>query len=243
MYNLQKESVIITGAASGIGSAVTKRCIKEGMTVIACDCNNNALKEQSRLYNKESYYPLCFDVSSHEEVNKNFKDIFEKFPECTSLVNNAGIYLAKNILEYLPEEIDLVLKVNIKGAIYCTKEFMKHNKKRNSSIVNISSVSGQEGSSDAIYGLSKAGLIGLTKSCAMNFAPKTRVNAVAPGLVNTSMMKSVPEWRQKEYREKDLIDSPIEADDVASSVVFLLSDQSKHITGSVIDLNNGAYLR
>ena len=110
-------------------------------------------------------------------------------------------------------------------------------------IVNMSSVSGIEGSSDAIYGLSKAAILGLTKSCAMNFSPYIRVNAVAPTMVNTPMMGVIPDWRKEEYLSHELIHTPVMPEDVADTVVFLLSDKSKHYTGATFDINNGGYLR
>ena len=109
--------------------------------------------------------------------------------------------------------------------------------------MNLSSVSGQEGSSDAIYGSSKAAILGLTKSCVMNFSPYIRVNAVAPTIVNTSMMDTIPEWRKKEYLSHQLIDTPVLPEDVADTVVFLLSDKTRHYTGATFDINNGSYLR
>lgn len=109
--------------------------------------------------------------------------------------------------------------------------------------MNMSSVSALEGSSDAIYGLSKAAILGLTKSCAMNFSPYIRVNAVAPTMVHTPMMDTIPAWRKKEYLSHQLIDTPVLPEDVADTVVFLLSDKSKHYTGATFDINNGGYLR
>ena len=107
----------------------------------------------------------------------------------------------------------------------------------------MSSVSGMEGSSDAIYGLSKAAILGLTKSCAMNFSPYIRVNAVAPTMVNTPMMGTIPDWRKEEYLSHQLINTPVLPKDVADTVVFLLSDKAKHYTGATFDINNGGYLR
>ena len=108
------------------------------------------------------------------------------------------MYLGKNLLDYEEKEIDFVMDTNIKGYIYFSKYFgeLLMEKETEGAIINISSVSGMEGSSDAIYGMSKAAILGLTKSCAMNFSPYIRVNAVAPTMVNTDMMKNIPEWRK-----------------------------------------------
>jgi len=153
--------------------------------------------------------------------------------------------LAKNILDYKVDEIDKVLDINVKGFIYLSQMFGKKlfQSQRKGVIVNMSSVSGMEGSSDAIYGLSKAAILGLTKSCAMNFSPYIRVNAVAPTMVNTPMMGTIPDWRKEEYLSHHLINMPVLPEDVADTVVFLLSDKAKHYTGATFDINNGGYLR
>lgn len=185
------------------------------------------------------------DVSNYEEVSNFFEYLDREHPDVEGLVNNAGIYLAKNIVNYQIDEINKVLDINIKGCIYFSQLFgkkMMHSKSKGV-IVNMSSVSGMEGSSDAIYGASKAAIIGLTKSCAMNFSPYIRVNAVAPTMVNTSMMETIPNWRKEEYLSHQLIETPVMPEDIANTVVFLLSDKTKHYTGATFDINNGGYLR
>lgn len=232
---LKHQKVIVTGAASGIGKAVVKQCLHEGASVIACDINAHALSE---LLNEMDNHPdLCsytLDVRRYNEVAAFFSEMAEKKP--TALVNNAGIYLGKSLLDYSPEEIEKVLSVNIKGYIYFTQEFGKHlfQKKDKGAIVNVSPVSGIEGSSDAVYGCSKA---------AINFSPTIRVNAIAPTMVLTPMVETIPEWRRKEYLSKELIQSPVLPEDVAHTVTSLLSDKAKHYTGATFDIYNGVYLR
>ncbi|MMZ59584.1 3-oxoacyl-[acyl-carrier-protein] reductase FabG [compost metagenome] len=153
--------------------------------------------------------------------------------------------MGKNILDYKEDEIDKVLDINVKGYVYLSQLFGDFMVRRKNSgvILNMSSVSGIEGSSDAIYGLTKAGILGLTKSCAMNFSPYIRVNAVAPTIVETSMMDNIPKWRIEEYTNHQLIKQPLLPEDVAHTVTFLLSEKSKHYTGATFDINNGCYLR
>ncbi|MEK4513251.1 SDR family oxidoreductase [Paenibacillus anaericanus] len=243
---LKNRIVIVTGAASGIGREVVTQCLLEGASVIACDINEHSLDDLKRstadhlvLYT----YPL--DVSNYDEVALFFDYVKAEHPNINGLVNNAGIYLAKNILDYQAEEIDQVLNINVKGFIYFSQMFgrLLMNSQREGIIVNMSSVSGIEGSSDAIYGSSKAAILGLTKSCAMNFSPYIRVNAVAPTMVNTPMMNTIPEWRKEEYLQHQLINTPVLPEDVANTVAFLLSDKAKHYTGATFDINNGGYLR
>jgi len=245
---LKHKKVIVTGAASGIGKEIVKQCLQEGAAVLACDIHESFLqhlKESVDEHEQNRLYTYQLDVSKYEEVARFFAYVEEEHSDVDSLVNNAGIYLAKNILDYQEHEIDKVLDINVKGYIYFSQRFGKKmiQSQRKGVIVNMSSVSGLEGSSDAIYGLSKAAILGLTKSCAMNFAPYLRVNAVAPTMVSTPMMETIPDWRKKEYLSHQLIDTPVLPEDVADTVVFLLSDKSKHYTGATFDINNGGYLR
>lgn len=243
---LKNKKIIVTGAASGIGKEIVKQCLQEGASVIACDINEQFLNDLKRSMDDCSIlHTYQVDVSNYEDVIKFFEYIDADHSDVDGLVNNAGIYLAKNILDYQPDEMDKVLDINVKGCIYFSQNFGKKllQDQRYGVIINMSSVSGMEGSSDAIYGLSKAAILGLTKSCAMNFSPYIRVNAVAPTMVNTPMMNSIPNWRKEEYLSHQLIGTPVLPEDVADTVVFLLSDKAKHYTGATFDINNGGYLR
>lgn len=243
---IKNRKVIVTGAASGIGKEIVKRCLHEGASVIACDINEHSLYDLKRsIDNRNDLHTYQLDVSNYEEVTRFFGYIKAEHSDVNGLVNNAGIYLAKNILDYQVNEIDKVLNINIKGFIYFSRIFgqVLLQDQRKGVIINMSSVSGMEGSSDAIYGLSKAAILGLTKSCAMNFSPYIRVNAVAPTMVNTPMMGNIPDWRKNEYLSQQLIDTPVLPEDVAETVVFVLSDKAKHYTGATFDINNGGYLR
>ncbi|EKE18652.1 MAG: oxidoreductase [uncultured bacterium] len=245
MLNLENRKIIITGAASGIGKAVSLKLAQQGSIVYAVDINKNELEKLKGEKYGEKIQTYVVDVSVPEQIKHFFimLDQEEIFPD--SLVNNAGIYLAKSILDYENNEIDRVFNTNIRSAVLFSKYFAKRMiiDKKNACIVNVSSVAGQEASSDAVYGLSKAALIGLTKSNALNFSPNIRVNAVAPGIVDTPMAHIITKERRESYREDELLNNPIQPEDVANTIIFLLSDASKHCTGAVFDINNGCYLR
>ncbi len=237
---LKDKTVLVTGAAHGIGRAIVECCLREGARILAVDIDAKGLtalqvKDPSQIAIKE------LDVADSRSVAALFSEI--ELPD--ALVNNAGIYLGKNILEYSDELLDRVIDVNLKGAFNFSKHFGKLvlDHKKQGVIVNISSLAGQEGSSDAAYGMSKAAIIGLTKSTAMNFAPRIRVNAVAPTLVETSMAAQVPAWRKEEYQKGALIKQILQPMDVAETVVFLLSNRASHYTGAMFDINNGNYFR
>lgn len=243
---MNKKTIIVTGAASGIGKEIVSQCLKKAFSVIACDINKESLEKlNSDLPNTDKLFTYSVDVSDYLQVLQFFEDITPHHSQLYGLINNAGVYLSQNLLEYTAEEIDKVLNINLKGSIYFSKIFGEKllNLKQKGVIINMSSIAAMEGSSDAIYGASKAAILGLTKSLAMNFSPYIRVNTVSPTMVETPMMEVIPDWRKKEYFNNQLIHDPVTSKDVAETVLFLLSDKSRHYTGASFDINNGGYLR
>jgi len=236
-----RDTVIVTGAAHGIGAAVVARCLRDGMRVLALDSDAKGLDDLRQNHHDAAAVleVHTVDVAEYDQVAKVFSLVSPSELGLTHLVNNAGVYLAKRLAHYTAVEMSRVFAVNILGAAFCSQLFANRLLPRHGTIVNVSSVAGRAGSEDAIYGSSKAALLGLTISCAKDFAPYIRVNAVAPGLVTTTMLKQVPEHVVTEYRGLELLRSPIEPDDVAATVAFLMSSQSLHYTGSIFDINNG----
>jgi 3-oxoacyl-[acyl-carrier protein] reductase len=234
-------TVIVTGAAKGIGKAITEKCLDEGWAVIACDKDEASLKALKKEHDVKTF---VLDVSDPQAIKRVFES-FGKTDLPYALVNNAGIFRGTKFLEYPLEAIDQLLSVNLRGPILCSQAFgaLLIKQEEVGVIVNIASVAGQTGSADAIYGSSKAGLIGFTKACAMAFAPHIRVNAVAPGMVETDMWAQVSPERRLVFKSTELVKETIMPEDVAESVWFLLSDASKHYTGAVLDINNGFYFR
>lgn len=235
------KKIIVTGAGGGLGTAICERSVKEGFGIIAIDIDAASLKSIEPLPNLEM---KILDISNYKEVEKFFAQLKED-ESIVALINNAGIYNAASLLDYDEEMMDTVLNVNIKGPTIFSKFFIQQlqSSNRKGKIINISSISGQEGSSDALYGLSKAAIIGLTKSLALRFSPTVLVNTIAPTMIETKMMEKIPAWRKEEYYTHHLIKEPVTAKDVANTVNFLLSDESNHYTGATFDLNNGGYLR
>jgi 3-oxoacyl-[acyl-carrier protein] reductase len=236
-----RKKIIVTGAASGIGKSIALACAKSGASVLAVDINEKGLK---KIKGKNITTFTC-DVADPEQIAKFFSLIKKLRLTPYGLVNNAGIYLGKNFFEYSDAEIQKVLNVNINSAIHFSRKFAEIliPKKTTGVIINITSVSGEKGSPDVIYGLSKAALTGLTKSCAISFAPFIRVNAIAPGIVNTPLLKNMPAARLRHHRAIELLRDIIEPEDIAATTVFLLSNSAKKYTGATFDINNGSYLR
>lgn len=232
--------MIITGAGKGIGYATLRACVDAGYEVLACDINAELLAALREQFNT-GVSTHCFDVGDYTAVRKFFSGLNTR---PTYLVNNAGIYPARSILDYSAEEMQGVLSTNVLGSAYMTQGFARPliESKTKGVIVNLASVA-QYGGSDAIYGASKGAVAAMTRCCAFGFSPYIRVNAVAPGIVLTDMFATLPEHVLEWYRRTELIKEPIEAEDVAKTILFLLSDDSKHYSGATLDLNNGFHRR
>lgn len=240
------KKIVITGAGNGIGKATAKACVDAGYFVIAADKDAAGLRDLqgeipvSRL---ETYH---VDFSKADVYKSFIGNLYKHHSALDGLINNAGLYHGKSVYDYSDEEIEEMWAVNLKSLIYLSKDFAQRevHAPHIRSIINITSVAGEVGSMDALYGATKAGVIGLTKANAWNFAPRVRVNAVSPALIrNTSIHDRIPEHRRQEYERQEILKDPIEPSGVADVILFLLSAQSRHLTGKVIAVDNGAYPR
>jgi len=209
--------------------------------------NKECAKEYSKQLDaieKHSY--ICqANVSDFEQVKKMRDDIIKHFGKLDILINNAGIVRDKSFVKMTTEMWDDVMHVNLDGTFYCTKAFIEGMLERKyGRVINISSVVGRMGNfGQANYTASKAGMIGLTKALAKEFAGKgVTVNAVAPGFIETDMVKGVP----GDVMDKILSKIPLgrlgRASEVAATVAFLASQEGDYITGQVIDINGGLYI-
>lgn len=241
-----RQQVIVTGVANGIGAAIARQCVAQGFTVIGCDIDSAAMANLAAELPRESFFSEVVDVGNLAALRSFFGRCAERFGALYALVNNAGLYHGKSVYQYTDDEIDQIIAVNLTALIHLSKDFAKHLEQagRAGTIVNLTSVAGEVGSSDALYGSTKAAVIGLTKSNAMNFAPNVRVNAVSPALIrDTAIYYKIPRYRLEEYQRQETLNDPIRPDGVAKVVMFLLSDASLHLTGKVISVDNGAYPR
>ncbi|WP_296262468.1 MULTISPECIES: SDR family NAD(P)-dependent oxidoreductase [unclassified Pseudomonas] len=240
------KKIVITGAGNGIGKATAIACANAGYYVIAADKDARGLRGLQRSIPVHQLESHLADFALYEVYQSFIGKLYRHHSALHGLINNAGLYHGKSIYQYTDAEIEEMLAVNLKALVYLSRDFALHEQSapHMRSIVNIASVAGEVGSMDALYGATKAGVIGLTKANAWNFAPRVRVNAVSPGLIrNTSIHDRIPEHRRSEYERQECLKQPIEPEGVADVIMFLLSDQSRHLTGKVIAIDNGAYPR
>ena len=235
---------LVTGASRGIGRAVAFELARRGaMVALVATRENDATKELVESLNaitKARMY-VC-DIADSEQIKNTVDSVLKDFGTVDYLVNNAGITRDNLLMSMSEDEIDSVLDVNLKGTILMTKALIRtFIRKKSGSIVNISSVVGIMGNAGQVnYAASKAGIIGVTKSVAREYASRNiRCNAVAPGFITTDMTDSITQ------QAKDAIVAQIPSgklgtpQDVAKVVAFLLSDDAGYITGEVIKVAGG----
>lgn len=237
--DLKGKRVVITGAASGIGLATAERFEREDSRVFIIDYNEKALKET--LKNHPGFVGgINADVSSPEEVKKAFEKVDELMGGIDILISNAGISVRKPFLEIEYEQWERVIGINLGGMFLCSKEALKRMSEQKSGVVLFTaSTNGMEGHPFyADYNSSKAGVILLARTLALEFAPYIRVNAICPGYVLTPMQKAeyTPEMMDK---VNDGIPMKRHADpeEVAALFAFLASDDAKYITGQHIPID------
>lgn len=239
-----KKFVLITGGTRGLGRECVRLFAKNGYDVIFCyfkrsDLANDLVEQIQTEYNVKCYGFKC-DVSKEEDINSFYQEVLKITNHIDVLVNNAGISCDKPIKEKSVLEFKRVLDVNLVGTFAIVKYFSKLMDK--GTIINVASNDGIDAcyKDEMDYAASKAGVISLTKTMAKEFAQNIRVNAVAPGWMDTDMSEEDIPLDELEY-EKDLIllkrfASPLE---VANVIYFLASDESSYINGEIIKVDGG----
>jgi 3-oxoacyl-[acyl-carrier protein] reductase len=238
---LEGKVALVTGAASGIGLATAKRFIEEGATIAACDFNTEALDKAFKEIGN-AYRPYKMDVSDHDGVKRIVDEIVSDLGKIDILVNNAGI-TKDNFLVKMPEaDFDAVINVNLKGVYNVTKAVVPYMMERGSGVIlNASSVVGVYGNiGQTNYVASKAGVIGMTKTWAKEFARyNIRVNAVAPGFIKTPMTSKVPQKVIDYMNSKTPLGRMGEAVEIANAYLFLASDEASYVTGQILGVDGG----
>ena len=244
MSNLEKKNIIVTGASGGIGNAIIKKLSESGANILASGTRIEKLEELKN--NFESIKILKFDISQNEKIEEFIENAtIELGGSLDGLVNNAGITQDNLAIRMSLEEWQKVININLTSTFLMSKFAIKKMlKSKSGKIVNITSVVGHTGNlGQANYTASKAGIVAMSKSLAIEYAKKNiNINCISPGFIKTAMTDKIDD------KFKEVIISKIpsarlgEPDDVANAVLFLSSDQSKYINGETLHVNGGMYM-
>lgn len=230
--------IVVTGADGDIGRAVCLELVNRGYEVLAID---RVFRDRNWITKKIE--AIVLDLTQFLQVTEFKDDLVSKKIRFDGLVNNAGVYPIKRVHEYDLLLWNQVLDINLTAPFLLTELFSEL-LIDGGAIVNVSSTGAHLGSRDPGYSASKAGLLGLTKSYARGFSDrKIRVNAVAPGMIETQMSRRMKHTDRQKNIENSLLGRIGRPEEVAKVVAFLISDDSSYITGTTLDVNGGLYLR
>lgn len=240
MGRLAGKVAVVTGGAKGLGQAISETFAREGAKVIAADMGDLSYSNP----NVEGYHLNVTDVAG---VQKFFDEVVAKYGKVDILVNNAGITADALTRKLTDEQWDRVIAVNLKGVFNLTRLFGPHMETNGyGSIINISSVVGVFGNiGQANYAATKAGVIGMSKTWAKEFARKganVRTNVIAPGYTMTDILKTVPQELLDGFAKLTMLGRLGQPQEIADAALFLASDESSYVTGQVLQVDGGMRL-
>jgi 3-oxoacyl-[acyl-carrier protein] reductase len=242
---LSGQTAVVTGGAQGLGFAIAERFVAEGARVVLGDVNLEATEVAAKQLGDDVALAVQSDVTQAADVDTLVRTAVERFGGLDIMVNNAGITRDATMRKMSEEEFDQVIAVHLKGTWNGTRmaaAIMRENKR--GAIVNMSSLSGKVGLvGQTNYSAAKAGIVGMTKAAAKELAHLgVRVNAIAPGLIRSAMTEAMPQriWDQK------VAEVPMgragEPSEVANVALFLASDLSSYMTGTVLEVTGGRFM-
>lgn len=244
MSKLLGKVAVVTGASRGIGRDIAIELAKNGANVIVNYSKDEEGADKTlELIKKFGGYAIKIkeDVKSFEGAKNIIDKTIESFGAIDIIVNNAGISKIGLFMDSTKEDIDNILDINLKGAMYVTKHGLPHMLNRGGNIINISSMWGEVGAScEVSYSSSKGGLNLFTKALAKEMAPSNiRVNAIAPGVIDTEMNSFLDSDERRELEEEIPMGRFGKTSEIAKCVVFLCTDDSPYLTGQVIRIDGG----
>ncbi|MCQ2339307.1 MAG: SDR family oxidoreductase [Paludibacteraceae bacterium] len=238
-FSLESKTVLITGASSGIGRATAIECAKIGAHCVITGRNQERLQQTFEQLEGQGHVQIIADLASQEGI----QTLAEQVPQLDGLVNNAGINLMKPIGFIKGDDLEKIYTTNTFAPILLTKFLLKKKKlNAGASIVFISSSAAMgSGIGNAVYGTSKAAIMSFSKYCARELAPKIRSNSIHPGMVETELIqgREFSDADMEADRQKYLLKRYGKPEEIAYSVIFLLSDASAWITGHALVIDGG----
>ncbi|MBI3154656.1 MAG: beta-ketoacyl-ACP reductase [Burkholderiales bacterium] len=231
---LKDKICIVTGAAQGIGAATVARFAAEGAVVVGCDRRADPIEGAARSF--------AVDVTDREQVDAMVAAVLAEYGRIDVLVNNAGITKDARLVKMTPEQFDAVIDVNLRGVFHCAQAVAPAMVEQGAgAILNASSVVGIYGNfGQTNYAASKFGVIGFTKTWSRELGPKgVRVNAVAPGFVDTPILETMPEKVVARMREAVPLQRLGRPEEIAAVYAFLASDDASYVNGAVIEVSGG----
>jgi 3-oxoacyl-[acyl-carrier protein] reductase len=244
MSSLKDKNFIVTGASGGIGNSIAEKLHEQGANVLATGTRIEKLEDLAKKFN--GVKTLKFDISQHEKIEEFINEATEKLGgSLDGIVNNAGITKDNLTIRMSLEEWTKVIDINLTSTfLMCKYSIKKMLKNKSGKIVNITSVVGHTGNvGQANYTASKAGIVAMSKSLAIEYAKKNiNINCISPGFISTAMTDQIDE----KYKEAIIAKIPSNKlgnpEDIANAVTFLSSDQSDYINGETLHVNGGMYL-
>jgi len=248
MFNLSSKVAVVSGGSRGIGRAIAEALARAGAyVVLTYFSDSDAAERVVAGIEREGGHAeaVRLDVRDPALTDNVLLDVARRLGRFDILVCNTGVTSNSLLLELTEAELDDVLAVNLKGAVYCAKSAVKTMlRARRGRIVLVSSIAGETGNSgQTAYAASKAALVGLGKSLARELADRgVTVNIVSPGLIETDMTAGLPEDRRREMLAGIPVRRSGQPDEVAAAVVYLASDEAAYVTGHTLSVNGGMHM-
>ena len=244
MSSLKNKNIIITGASGGIGNSIVEKLHEQGANILATGTRVEKLEELKSKFNNIKI--LKFDISQHEKIEEFVNNATEELGgSLDCIINNAGITKDNLTIRMSLEEWTKVININLTSTfLMCKYSIKKMLKNKSGKIVNITSVVGHTGNAgQANYTASKAGIVAMSKSLAIEYAKKNiNVNCISPGFISTAMTDQIDEKHKESIIAKIPSNRLGKPEDIANAVTFLSSNQADYINGETLHVNGGMYL-